>query len=154
MIAGASRKRAIRLPWWDQRSPRERVLLVGMLAVAAGYLLFAGVARPLLAARADALASITRSDMALARLAALPEGAVPAAASDLPVTALVTETATEFGMAIRRIEPEADGARLTIDDADFGDVLRWIEALENRTACIWSRLKWTADPSPAWSAPI
>lgn len=132
MIRAPSRLVAILSPWWGQRTPRERVLLAAMVVAALGYLGFAAVARPMLAARAGALQSIARSDMALARLATAPDAALPAVSSDQPVSAVVTETATEFGLAIRRIEPEADGARLTIHDAAFDDVLRWIEALETR----------------------
>ena len=57
--------------------------------------------------------------------------ALPAASPDQLVPAIVTETATQFGMTIRRIEPEEDGARLTIDDADFADVLSWLQTLED-----------------------
>ena len=44
----------------------------------------------------------------------------------------MTETAPEFDLAIRRIEPEGAGAgaQLVLDDADFASVLLWIEALE------------------------
>ncbi|PJN95555.1 hypothetical protein CNY89_07780 [Amaricoccus sp. HAR-UPW-R2A-40] len=131
MIAGISRMRTLHSPWWNQRSPRERVLLAVLLALTVGYLGYAFVARPLLGARTEALASIARSDMALARLAASPGTALPAASPDQLVPSIVTETATQFGMTIRRIEPEDDGARLTIDDADFADVLSWLQTLED-----------------------
>ena len=53
--------------------------------------LIAGVAQPLIAARAAALAAIARHDAALARLAALPEGDPRRrrAATTRPVTAVV-----------------------------------------------------------------
>lgn len=132
MNMGSLRLGALHAPWWSQRSPRERVLLAVMLALAVGFLGYSLVARPLLDARAEAVASIARSDMALARLAASPGAAPPAASSNRLVSVIVTETATEFGLTIRRIEPEIEGARLTIDDADFGEALRWIQALETR----------------------
>lgn len=118
--------------WWGQRSPRERVLLAGLAALAAACLGFVLVVRPMLAARSEALDSIARSRMALERLAAAPAAAPPAASSDQMVPAILTATATGFGMTIRRIEPEAEGARLTVDDASFDDLLRWIEALGTR----------------------
>ncbi len=118
--------------WWAQRSERERWLLLGMAVAAAAYAATVGVVRPLLSARDEARASIARSDAALAQLDALPDGGVPrrADSSGQPVTAVVTETAAEFGMTIRRIEPEAGGASLAIEDADFAAVMQWIEALE------------------------
>ena len=65
--------------WWGRRSGRERVLLAVMASGLAAYLLFVGAARPLLAARGEALATIARHEAALARLAALPDGNAPVA---------------------------------------------------------------------------
>lgn len=142
-----ARLRALQSPWWDQRTPRERVLLAALLAVLVCWLGFVLVARPLLDARAEALASIARSEMAMARLAAAP-ALPPVASSDQLVPSILTETATEFGMTIRRIEPEHDGAQLTIDDAAFDDVLRWIEALEARHGLRVVALKMDRRPAP------
>lgn len=143
-----ARLRALQSPWWDQRTPRERVLLAALLAVLVCWLGFVLVARPLLDARAEALASIARSEMAMARLAAAPAPAPPVASSAQLVPSILTETATEFGMTIRRIEPETDGAQLTIDDAAFDDVLRWIEALEARHGLRVVALKMDRRPAP------
>lgn len=117
--------------WWTQRTARER-LLIGSIALAlGGYLVAVWAVQPVLAARADAVATIAQMDRAIAQLASSP-AAVAAAASrpDQPVT-IVTETAVEFGMTIRRIETDAVGARLSIEDAAFDDVLRWIDGLES-----------------------
>ena len=117
---------------WRARSSRERWLLLGLAGIGIAALLIAGLIRPLFASRAAALEAIGRHESALAQLAALPEGmtAPSAAAATRPVTAIVTETAPEFGLVIRRIEPEGAGARLLIEDAGFPEVLAWIEALE------------------------
>jgi len=118
--------------WWRTRSSRERWLMLGLAVAGVAYLLSAGLVRPLLAHRAAALDAIGRHEAALAQLAALPEGAAApsAAAFGQPVTAVVTETAPEFGLVIRRIEPEGAGAQLLIEDAGFPEILAWIEALE------------------------
>ena len=124
---------------------------MGVLAVAAlAWLLTVGVVRPLVAAHADALASIAGSEAALARLAALPPGPPATAdrAPDQPATAVVTATATDFGMAIRRIEPEGDGARVTIDDAAYADILRWIEALEDEHGLHVAAIEMDRRPEP------
>ncbi len=132
MISAAVSRRMRLSAWWLQRTPRERVLVIGMAAVAALYLVMVAAVDPLLAARREAQASIESSEAAMARLAALPAGATAPAAqpSSQPAAAILTETATDFGLSIRRIEPEGDGARLTIEDADFSSILRWIDALE------------------------
>lgn len=118
--------------WWSGRSVRERLLLGGLLAAATAYLVVVGAAQPMLAARDEAVASIARSDAALARLAALPEPGdrQEDGASDIPVTVVVTRTANELGLTIRRIEPEGAGARLSIENADFNAVVTWIAELE------------------------
>ncbi len=127
-------RRAWRLKsWWAGRSPRERVLLAGLGAALGLYLAVALVAQPLVAARAEALAEIGRTDAALARLAALPEDAAPVSPAPLrAVIAILTETAPEFDLAIRRIEPEGSGARLVVEDAGFAEIVLWIEALERK----------------------
>ena len=142
-----------RLPsWWAARTPRERGLL-GALAVAAlAWALVTLVAQPLLAARADARADILRSDAALARLAALPAPGTAAApvarASTDPVPAILTRTATGFDLAIERIEPEAEGARLVLEDAEFARVLGWIEALERVHGLRLDALEMQRRPEP------
>ena len=120
--------------WWRQRSPRERALLGAMAVAALVYLVAVVVFQPMLAARAEARDRIARADAGLARLASLGDEPARMAAptADRPVNAVVTETATEFGLTIRRIEPEGDGVRMTIEDADFADIVRWIDEVETR----------------------
>lgn len=135
--------------WWSARSGRERLLLAALAVAALTYLVTVGVARPLLTANAAARESIARSESALARLAAVPDGAVVAApASDQPATAVITATATDYGMSIRRIEPEGDGARVTIDDAGFEEVLRWIQALEDDHGLHLAAIEMDRRPEP------
>jgi general secretion pathway protein M len=114
--------------WWGRRSARERVLLAVMASALAAYLLLVGAARPLFVARGEALAAIARHEAALARLAALPEGDAPVATG--PATAVVTETAPDYDLTIRRIEAEGDGARLEVEEAGFPELILWIEELE------------------------
>lgn len=119
-------------PWWAQRTPRERFLIGAMGLALGGYLLAVSAVQPLLAARTKALVTIAQMDRALAQLASSPESGAgqTAALSDRPVTTIVTETAVDSGIAIRRIETDAAGARLSIEDAAFDAVLRWIDTLE------------------------
>ena len=89
--------------WWGRRSGRERILLAVMASGLAAYLLFVGAARPLHAARGEALATIARHEAALARLAALPDGNAPVASGE-PATASSTASAPGYDLTIRRIE--------------------------------------------------
>ncbi len=130
---GPARAPRPHLAMWARRSARERFLLLASAIAAAVYLVHVGAVRPLLTARSEALAAIADWDVALTQLDALPYAGmlVPSASSDQPVAALVTSTATEFGLAIRRIEPEVDGVRLAVEDAGFAEVVEWIDVLEN-----------------------
>jgi general secretion pathway protein M len=119
--------------WWRRRSQRERILLAAMASALAVHLLFAGAARPLLEARATALAAIAQHDAALVRLAGLSEWDEPVASTE-PVTAIVTASAAGYDLTIRRIEAEDEGARLEIEDAGFPELVLWIEELERAHA--------------------
>lgn len=128
---GLARRRTF--VWWTHRSPRERILL-GLLIFAMGsYVLAIGVFRPLLATRAAAISSIVWSDAALARLASAPQETEhrPMLMADESVASVLTSTATVFGLTIRRIEAEAEGVQVVIEDAEFADVIRWIATLEH-----------------------
>jgi general secretion pathway protein M len=132
--------------WWAQRSPRERVLLAVMAAALGSYGIIAGVAQPLLAARSAALAGIARSDAALARLAVLPTASP--GADERPAAAILTETAPGYGLSIRRIEAEGDGARLDLGDAGFAEIVLWIDELERAHALRLVAVEMERRPTP------
>ena len=136
--------------WWTQRSLREQWLLGGLACVTAIYFAIAGVAQPLVAGRAAALEAIAEHDRALAQLEAVPTDELPVLtlSAAKPVTAVLTETASEFELAIRRIEPEDAGARLVLDDADFAEVLLWIEALESEHRLRLTAIEMDRRPEP------
>lgn len=135
--------------FWKQRNGRERGLLMALTALLAGYGLYAGVLRPLSDIRTAALASIARSEDALAQLASMPLGNGPqVSVSVQPITATVTETAADHGLTIRRMEPEGGGARLTVEDAGFPEILRWIEALEGEYGLRVVTLEMDRRPAP------
>lgn len=136
--------------WWRQRSPREGALLLGLAFAVIVYGVVIGLVRPMLAAQAEATASIARSEAALSRLAAAP--APPAMrtvlGSDEPVASILTSTATEFGLTIRRIQSEAERALVTIEDAAYADVIRWISALELEYGMRLDALEMSRRPDP------
>ena len=51
-------------------------------------------------------------------------------------------------MTIRRIEPEGDGARVSVDDAAYADILRWIEALEDDHGLHLAAIEMDRRPDP------
>lgn len=153
MTGGTDLLRASGLgPWWRGRTARERVLILGMGLALAVYAAIACAVQPMLGSRAAALESIALADAALARLEASPGGdgaAVSARATVArPVTAVLADTATDFGLTILRIEPEGAGARLTLGEADFAELLDWISALEREHGLRLTAVEMDRRPEP------
>jgi general secretion pathway protein M len=149
-MTGAGPVRSRGFVWWNRRTARERTL-IGLLGFTlAIYLLATGVLRPLLEAHASAVASITGSEVALARLANTPIETEqrPIQMADEPIATILTSTATVFGLTIRRIEVTGEGAELAIEDAEFEDVIRWIETLERDYGLRLSTLEMDRRPEP------
>lgn len=135
--------------WWSGRTGREQALLLLAGAVLGIYILTVVVAQPLLAARGEALARIAEMDAALARLESLPDDDAPASAIDMrAVPAIVTDTAPEYDLVLRRIEPEGAGARVVIEDAGFAEIMRWIAALEGAHGLRLSAIEIDRRPEP------
>lgn len=104
-------------------------MLVGVILLLAAFLVVEFAVRPVLAARSAALASIERSERMRSGDAQVPVRQDGGAAG-APVSAVVTRTAAARGLAIRRLEPAGAGARLSVENADFGDLVRWIAEIE------------------------
>lgn len=118
--------------WWRIRSPRERGLLLVMVALMAFVLGWLLVVRPL----ADALdAAKARHGAAVVALAeakarAAP-GRAPAAAPTLPVDSLIGRTAAEAGFAGARIAAQGPArANVAIDAARPQALFGWLVRLE------------------------
>lgn len=113
------------------------------------YLLAVGVVQPLVADRRHALDAIARHDAGLARLAERPDvAAASTPAAGGPVTAIVTDTAPDYDLAIRRIEAVGDGARLDVEEAGFAELILWIEELEVRHGLSVTAVEMDRRPEP------
>lgn len=138
-------------PWWSERSPRERVMLLVMaalLAVTLGWLL---LIRPMGDAIADARARHDRAVIAsgkagaqAAAIAALERrGTTP---PGMPLASLLERKAGEAGFTGARIEA-VDGAKATVainvvrPQAFFG----WVSELESRDGLIVDKLAATTN---------
>lgn len=116
---------------WNEREPRERLLLAALGALAAVALLVALVVRPLADARAKALADIRAYEALNFRIRA----AGPRLASQTPrrtgdATAIITGSASQYGVPLQGSEPEGEGIRIIIAEAPFDAVIRWLAELE------------------------
>lgn len=125
--------------FWRARTHREQWLLGIVAGLLLAWLLAVTAVLPLQRARAEALADIRTYESLNARLRSagpLGSGAQPQA-SGSPVTILST-TAAQFGV-VPVVNADGAGFRVTIGDAPYDAVLRWIAAVEQS-----SRLRVTA----------
>lgn len=118
--------------WWTGRTLRERLLVGAVLPTALILLGYQYGWRPVDAARTVSQAEIAayRQVIAAAAMAGTVATPAPREANPVPMDARVTQSADAAGLPIRRLEPEAGGLRVTLDDAAFGDVILWISDLE------------------------
>ena len=132
------------------RTPRERLLLGAMAAVAALALVYLGIWQPLQNARNGYEAAIARQDALKARIAALGSDAAPAPviSDPRPPAVIVSEAAASATLAIRRLEPAEDRVRVVLEDADFGAVLVWLDALDRDTGLKVAEIDITRRPEP------
>ena len=118
--------------WWGGRTPRERRLLIALAGTAALVLLIGGIYRPLADARARALADIQTYEVLAAQLRiAGPELARLRAIDRSGSPALVSSSASSFGLTLGRVEPADGVVRVTVQDADFTRLMQWLVQLES-----------------------
>jgi general secretion pathway protein M len=111
---------------------RERLLiLIGLplaLMVAAYQFLWV----PLSLARADYASQIAAYRLVTETAATAQTTPIAPVSRQLndPISVRVTQSAEAAGLVLRRIEPDGAAVRVTLDDADFTQLLLWITELE------------------------
>ncbi|WP_439546906.1 type II secretion system protein GspM [Sandarakinorhabdus sp.] len=123
---------AVFTPWWNDRTPRERVLLAIMAMLLAAVLIWLLVLRPLAVAREqaiiDASAAAVRRTEAQNLVAAIR--ARPAA-NGAPVLDTLTRRLAEAGLQPSRLEAQGPGqAVLEIAAVNGRLLLGWASGLE------------------------
>lgn len=132
--------------WLGTRPLREQGLMLAGLVLVVVYAAVTLVWWPLLAERRAVLARTAQMDHALAVVADLPAPAARAR-DDRPLSRILTETAPEFGLTIRRIDVTDSGADLTLDDAAFDGVILWLDSLEGEHGVSVAALQVTRRPA-------
>lgn len=148
MFPTAEPARQKALAWWSARSLREQWLF-GTLSVVAGLWLIVTMAvQPMLAARAQALNDIRTFESLNARLrAAGPIGAAPVQVQigGSPATILST-TGAQFGL-VPVVTGEGAALHVTVADAPYESVLRWISAFEGSSSLRVTKLRLDRRPT-------
>ncbi len=119
--------------WWQDRAPREQLLLLVLAATGLLWGGLVGVVEPLQQARAAAQSEIRLYGELATRLrAAGPELKAPAASTirSQPVQMIVTLTASESALRIRQIEQHGAMTSVVLDSVDFNRLIQWLDRLE------------------------
>lgn len=134
--------------WFSARSAREQLLLGTAVALLAAWIVVTTVWQPLRDHRAALMAAIADRDRVIAMLGSDVSATDATQRDDRPVPVIVTVSSPEFGLTIRRIEPEVTGVRVALAEAPFGDVIRWLAALEHDHGLVLDGLEMTRQPEP------
>ena len=130
---------------------RERTLVSLALAGVIVAATFQFVWLPVQAKRAALSAEISGYAQIIDRIAALgPETPVlqTAAGPATPLSTRVTQSAEVAGLVLRRLEPEGDMLRVTLDDVAFANVILWLSDLEATHAVIVDAIEVDRRPAP------
>ena len=145
--------------WFERRTPRERRLILVMLALAGLTIAWAGVIRPLqdtlASARSRHADAVVRLGEAQARVEAVQSviRGGPITLS-LPLPDEVRARAAEGGFTLASVEPEgADRVRVAVQAARPGALTGWLARLESRGLIIES-VSYTANPDRSVSATV
>lgn len=111
-------------------SPRERVLVGGLLPVVVGVALWQLVWQPIQNRRAALVSEIQILRQIEAAALATDPAATPDPIRTEPLAARVTRHARTAGLDLSRLDPEGARMRVTLSDAGFDDLIGWIAALE------------------------
>lgn len=116
--------------WLKQSTARERwLLLAGSVAVLI-WIAFTFGWQPLQARREALGRQIALYERAIVALQAAPAPATAASSDPRSLNAIVADAAREFGLSIRRLEPEGNRIRVTIEDAAFQSLILWLKAVQ------------------------
>lgn len=132
---------------WQARSKREQVLLGGLAAIATLYIAVAMIILPVQRARSQALSDIRTYEGLNARL----RGAGPLGQASQPQAsgspaAILSTSAARFGL-VPVVNEDASGVRVTVADAPYEAVVRWIADVEQTSRLRVVRMRLDRRPS-------
>jgi general secretion pathway protein M len=137
--------------WFDERTPRERRLVLLMLAIAIPVLVWLLIVRPMAQAYDDALEqhleAVDRNGRVrmLADAAKATPRAVRAAPSAADLGLVVAEAAGQAGLALEGNNPAgANAVAITVGQAPARTAVQWLNDLETRGLTVE---EWKMTPS-------
>lgn len=126
-------------------SARERFLILVLGPILLVALTFQFIWLPLQAKRIASAAEIAGYGQVIDRVATWGSdtGIVLPTSTALttPLSTRVTQSAETAGLILRRLEPEGDMLRVTVDDVAFANVILWLSDLEVSQSVIVSAIE-------------
>ncbi len=133
--------------WWQARSGREQWLLGILAGLLALWLLAVAVILPIQRARASALADIRTYENLTARLrSAGTIGTTPQVQTSGPPNVILSNTASQFGI-VPVINSDASGLRVTVGDAPYDALMRWIATVEQSSSIRVTKIRLVRRPA-------
>lgn len=126
----------------DQRTPRERVLLIGGGAILLLLALYQGIWEPLVNAHESRRESLAEARALAVRIETAAQAAQSSQGSinrQISILAAVDQSSREptLGKAPSRVQPDGDGqstVKVWFENVSFDNLLRWLGALQTRYA--------------------
>jgi len=134
--------------WWNARNVREQWLIGVTLALLIVWLLVTAIILPIQRTRAAALADIRTYESLSARIrgaGGLGDRPAQPQAGESP-TAILSATAAPYGI-VPVINSEAAGLRVTVADAPYDGLIRWIAAVEQSSPLRVVKMRLTRGPA-------
>jgi general secretion pathway protein M len=137
--------------WWQARSRREQWLIGVLGGLLVLWMLLSLIVLPIQRARAEALADIRTYEGLTARLrSAGPIGSQPATAQLAgPPAAILSASAAPFGI-VPVVNAEGSELRVTVADASYESLLRWIAAVEQGSRLRVTAMRLDRRPAPGF----
>jgi general secretion pathway protein M len=134
--------------WWQARSTREQWLLGLLGGLLALWLLAVTVILPIQRARAAALADIRTYENLTARLhsAGTIGASTPQTQASGPPNVILANTASQFGF-LPVVNSDPAGLRVTVADAPYDALMRWIAAVEQTSSIRVTKMRLTRRPA-------
>lgn len=146
--------------WWRTRTLREQRLLLAMFGLLAVVLAWLLIIRPLNDALSEARERHGRAAQAVAEARAQVEliqnlQRAPATPLAGPLDSVISQSATEAGFTVSRVEREgANSATMVVDAVRPQAFFGWVDQMESSRGLIVERLRATANSDQTLSVQV
>lgn len=121
--------------WWQQLDTRERLALSVLATFLAVFVLYMAAVKPLYASRQQAADQLLRQQQLLSLLQAntstLQQGG-SARSSGESLMAVINASAANHHVVPRRVDPDGNGMRVSVEQTAFDDLANWLTELEQQ----------------------